>query len=307
MALVVAGIGLAGVAVNLVWLSLTTGWLGMADRLGVQSNELTGFGITVVMLVLIAVGGLLFVGGLGFYVLAPGFGSGVTIWRGVGTHQLVIAMTVLVVLVANVGPLLYIVLTGSADLKSLPGLLSAALSADVALLGMTYFRFLRPGVLTVAELGFSLTALPRQIGMGLVLGFLMLVVSAAIQLVMKALGYPQTQLAELEFVRAMPPASFLAVTLAGAVLAPISEELYFRGAVFRGYLRTSPPWVAYLATGVLFALLHLNWRAFLPLFVLSLMLCWTYRRTGSIVPSMVGHMVNNTTAFCILYLTSSPL
>ena len=60
-------------------------------------------------------------------------------------------------------------------------------------------------------------------------------------------------------------------------------------------------------TVLLFATLHLNPPALIPILVLSLVLCFAYRRTGSIVPSIVGHALNNTAAFCILYFTNAPL
>ena len=90
-------------------------------------------------------------------------------------------------------------------------------------------------------------------------------------------------------------------------LAPIAEELYFRGYVFRSYLQTQRPWVAYGATSILFSILHLNLPALLPILVLSVLLCMAYRRTGSIIPSIVGHAVNNTAAFAILYFTNGPV
>jgi membrane protease YdiL (CAAX protease family) len=65
--------------------------------------------------------------------------------------------------------------------------------------------------------------------------------------------------------------------------------------------------VAYGATSALFATLHLNLPALLPILVLSLILCLAYRRTGSIIPSIVGHALNNTAAFCILYFSNTPL
>ena len=65
--------------------------------------------------------------------------------------------------------------------------------------------------------------------------------------------------------------------------------------------------MAYRATSLLFATLHLNKPAWLPILVLSLIFCYAYQRTGSIVPSMVGHALNNSAAFCILYFTSGPL
>jgi membrane protease YdiL (CAAX protease family) len=93
--------------------------------------------------------------------------------------------------------------------------------------------------------------------------------------------------------------------LAGGVLAPISEELYFRGYVFRTYLLTRSRPVAYIATSLIFAALHLNLPALMPKLVLCLMFCWAYERTGSIVPSVVGHALNNSVAFGILYFTNA--
>jgi uncharacterized protein len=108
-------------------------------------------------------------------------------------------------------------------------------------------------------------------------------------------------------VRAFPLAGFLAVVFAGGVLAPIAEELYFRGFVFGTYRRVHGPIVSYGVTSLVFASLHLNLPALLPILALSLILCYTYRRTGSIVPSIVGHALNNSAAFCILYFTNAPL
>ena len=134
-----------------------------------------------------------------------------------------------------------------------------------------------------------------------------LVISALIQSVMRAIGVQQTQLATLECIRDFPFWGFLAVVLAGGVLAPIAEELYFRGFVFGSYRRTRSPLVAYGVTSLLFATLHLNLPALLPILALSLIFCYAYQRTGSIIPSMVAHAVNNSTAFCILYFTTAPL
>jgi membrane protease YdiL (CAAX protease family) len=95
------------------------------------------------------------------------------------------------------------------------------------------------------------------------------------------------------------------VVFAGGVLAPIAEELYFRGFVFGSYLKTRGPLVAYGATALIFASLHLNLPAILPIFALSVIFCFAYQRTGSVVPSMIGHAVNNMMAFCILYFTNA--
>ena len=111
----------------------------------------------------------------------------------------------------------------------------------------------------------------------------------------------QTQLLDFRCIREFPLPGFVAVVLAGGVLAPIAEELFFRGFVFRSYLRTRGPLVAYGLSSLLFASLHLNLPALLPILALGLIFCWAYQQTGSIVPSMVGHTVNNSVAFVILY------
>jgi membrane protease YdiL (CAAX protease family) len=213
----------------------------------------------------------------------------------------------LIVLLANAGPVAYTAWVGIRGLCSVPGFLTAALSVDLALLAITYFRFIRPGVMSVATLGLDRSRLASHVGVGLMVGVGVLVVSALIQAVMRAIGVQQTQLASLECVREFPIVGFLGVLFAGGVLAPIAEELYFRGFVFRSYRLTKSPLVAYGATSLLFATLHLNLPALLPILVLSLIFCFAYQRTGSIVPSMVGHALNNSAAFCILYFTTAPL
>ena len=89
--------------------------------------------------------------------------------------------------------------------------------------------------------------------------------------------------------------------LAAAVLAPIAEEIYFRGYVFRAYVAQKGPLQAYLFSSVLFAVVHLNWQAFVPIFVVGLFLGFLYQRTGSVLPGIIAHAFNNAVAFTVLY------
>lgn len=300
IALIVAGLGLLGVA-------LGGGWFAVDNAMHVSPPGLAGVGLVVVAAALIGVGLLLTLGGLGYYVFAPLFAGPSMAWIGVGSHRLVIATTLLVFLLANAGPLVYASIGGASGLRTIPAFLTAALSLDLVLIGITYLRFIRPGVLTAADLGLRSDRLLQHIGIGLLVGVGVLVASAMIQAVLQATGVRQTQLDDLQYIRQAPPLGFLAVVLAGGVLAPIAEELYFRGYVFRSYLQARGPVTAYGGTSLLFAMLHLNLPALLPILFLSLVFCFAYRRTGSIVPSVVGHALNNTAAFCILYLTNAPL
>ena len=299
-ALIAAGIGL-------VLAGVSGAYVLVVARNSLASISMAGAVVVLVAIVVLAIGSIFLLGGLGYYVLAPAFQGPRAAWRGVGSHRLVLASTLLIVLVANVGPLAILPFMQTRGLCSVPSFVSAALSVDLALIGVTYFRFMRPGVITVADLGLRSDRLRSNVGFGLILGAAVLVTSAAIQGALQAIGVHQTQLVDLQCIRDFPGAGFSVVVLTGGILAPISEELYFRGFVFNTYLRTRGRSVAFVATSLLFAALHLNLPALLPILVLSLMFCWAYQRTGSIVPSVVGHALNNTAAFCILYFTNAQI
>lgn len=95
--------------------------------------------------------------------------------------------------------------------------------------------------------------------------------------------------------------ALLAVLLI-VVLAPVSEEIFFRGFFFSG-LRTKLPFLpAALIGGLAFGLVHLptGVTTVVPLAVLGGVLCWVYERTGSLWPAIAIHMVNNGLALLII-------
>jgi len=85
------------------------------------------------------------------------------------------------------------------------------------------------------------------------------------------------------------------------LLAPLVEELVFRGAILRSLLRWKQnPWVGIAISALLFALIHMNPAQMPHAFLIGLLLGWMYYRTDSIVPGVVYHWVNNTVAY-VLY------
>ncbi|HEX2438081.1 MAG TPA: CPBP family intramembrane glutamic endopeptidase [Methylomirabilota bacterium] len=89
----------------------------------------------------------------------------------------------------------------------------------------------------------------------------------------------------------------VAVTFLGSVVfAPIFEELIFRGLLY-GTLRTRLAWpLAASASALVFALAHgYGVAGFLSVFLSGFLWSWVYERTGSLLPSMAAHMVNNLT------------
>ncbi len=82
------------------------------------------------------------------------------------------------------------------------------------------------------------------------------------------------------------------------ILAPLVEELVFRGAILRSLLKgISNHWAAIVVSAILFALVHMNPAQMPHAFCLGLLLGWMYYRTHSIIPGIMVHWVNNTIAY----------
>lgn len=137
-------------------------------------------------------------------------------------------------------------------------------------------------------------------------GLLLIVMVALMGYVLKYFQ-PELQMQEIEQIMrtATRLPDIIALVIAGAVLAPVSEELFYRGMiypVFRKYL--GPAWGAVLA-GLIFGLAHWDlWRA-LPLAVGGAVLCYMYEKSGSILVPMVAHGLWNGAMFAIILLSGS--
>lgn len=98
------------------------------------------------------------------------------------------------------------------------------------------------------------------------------------------------------------PAFLLALGVLAVLVAPVTEELLFRGALFGSLRARIGSRAAALISSVLFAAVHSSVFALVPLFVLALVLCWVYERSGSLVAPIVVHMLNNATSLLPLFL-----
>jgi membrane protease YdiL (CAAX protease family) len=82
------------------------------------------------------------------------------------------------------------------------------------------------------------------------------------------------------------------------IAAPIAEETCFRGMLFGGLREKMPRLAAALICGLIFGALHAltGITAVPPLIVFGFLLALLYERTGSIVPGILLHMINNSIA-----------
>jgi membrane protease YdiL (CAAX protease family) len=95
--------------------------------------------------------------------------------------------------------------------------------------------------------------------------------------------------------------ALLGAGLLVCVIAPVCEELFFRGFLF-GALRRYGLVVATLMTGLAFGAAHVASAPLgfiVPLAALGMILCLVYERTGSLYPGMALHALNNAIAFGI--------
>ena len=78
-----------------------------------------------------------------------------------------------------------------------------------------------------------------------------------------------------------------------AIIAPVVEELIFRGVIMRGFMKNYPGWLAVFLSALLFALFHLNPWQFPATFMLGLLLGWLMLEFRNILLCIIGHSVNN--------------
>ncbi len=92
------------------------------------------------------------------------------------------------------------------------------------------------------------------------------------------------------------------------LLAPVAEELVFRGAVLRALLQWRPgnAWLMIVVSALIFAIVHLNPDQMPHAFLAGLLLGWMYMRTGSVIPGIAFHWANNTITYFIARMYSDP-
>jgi membrane protease YdiL (CAAX protease family) len=94
-------------------------------------------------------------------------------------------------------------------------------------------------------------------------------------------------------------AALVAVAVLVCVLAPIAEELFFRGFCFTALRRRLGMLPAAVLTGIIFGAIHLGGTEIefiVPLMVFGFLLCLLYARTDSLLPCIALHALNNALA-----------
>lgn len=190
------------------------------------------------------------------------------------------------------------------------GMLALLVLQNLVFIGVAVVRVrvLRREPLVV--LGFSAPQPLRLVLFGIGLGLLALFLNGIVGILFVSLGIRQNQ-ASLYPLFPGDYAGQALFLIGAAVLAPIGEEVLFRGYLFgslrrlAGDSRTGIA-IAYGVSALVFALSHSLAATegliglLVPSFLIGLVFAWGFDRSGSLVPAIIAHAINNGIAFLAL-------
>ena len=107
-----------------------------------------------------------------------------------------------------------------------------------------------------------------------------------------AFGHQIPPQAQLELMLEMGGLEWLGMLVTVVVVAPVVEEILFRGYLFTALSKSLPMWGAQFVTAALFGLVH-GWDYAVPVGVLALFFGYLRQRYGSLLPSILAHAVHN--------------
>jgi membrane protease YdiL (CAAX protease family) len=186
--------------------------------------------------------------------------------------------------------------------------LNAALAAVIYVLSLTLVIGL-PWLVNkrrTTKQDIGLTRLPSWMDILLApAGFVVyFIISSLLVLVVTNLvsGFNPDQAQETGFENISQRYEYILAFVTLVIIAPIAEEILFRGYLYGKLKKHAPVWVAVLATSILFGVVHGRWNVGLDVFALSLVLCSLREVTGNIWAGMILHMLKNAVAFYFLFV-----
>jgi membrane protease YdiL (CAAX protease family) len=114
---------------------------------------------------------------------------------------------------------------------------------------------------------------------------------------------PSTMNNQADLIQRLLKEDLIGVLITTAVVAPIVEELLFRGVILDGlriHYRLS---TAVVASSILFGLVHLSPIVSIQTFLLALFFAWLRVNTGSLMLCVISHSVFNGTQFILMRIS----
>ncbi|RLT28181.1 MAG: CPBP family intramembrane metalloprotease [Chloroflexi bacterium] len=215
------------------------------------------------------------------------------IWR---VRDLVIGVTAMIVaFIAVVGTLALLRVHGFVAGFAATLLFEVILAAIV--LGLARLRRI-----SFAQLGF---VRPRNWGLAITAWLGSYAVAISYALALLALKAAHLDTSRLEGGNPLPLGPDATPLMLGALgvlvigFAPVCEELFFRGFVFRCVRGFAPLFAAALISGLGFAVFHANLAVVVPYALIGALFAWSVESSGSLWTSIVAHTLVNTLSFVV--------
>lgn len=106
--------------------------------------------------------------------------------------------------------------------------------------------------------------------------------------------------AQEEMFMEMGSGTFGAIVLA-CLMAPVLEEMLFRGVILRSFLGQYPRWYAITGSALIFGVAHMNLYQFAVGLGLGMFLGWLYERTRSLLPCIALHVAYNSACTLMMH------
>lgn len=100
---------------------------------------------------------------------------------------------------------------------------------------------------------------------------------------------------------------FYYLVLVATIIAPVFEELLFRGLFYQALKKQMGMLMASVISSGFFSLLHFNTAQFLPIAGLGMLLCFIFEYTNSIIPAVFIHIFNNGLFLGLFFLLKESL
>jgi membrane protease YdiL (CAAX protease family) len=153
----------------------------------------------------------------------------------------------------------------------------------------------------------GLTRWPSWTDIGLApLGFIVYFIASSLLVFIASSifsGFDISQVQETGFTRFSQSYEYILAFVTLIIVAPVAEELLFRGYLYGKLKKRLPVWLSIFITSVIFGLVHWQWNVGLDVFALSIVLCSLREVTGNIWSGMLLHMLKNSVAFFIIFIS----
>lgn len=171
------------------------------------------------------------------------------------------------------------------------------------------YRFFNRARVSKKTLGIARLPSWLDIALTLPAAFVYLLTTALLVTLVSTLfpAFNPEQVQDIGFTNLTQQSEYLLAFVTLIILAPLAEELLFRGYLY-GKLRTIVGFLpSVLLTSLLFGAAHMQWNLAVDTFALSLVLCSLREMTGSIWAGVLLHMLKNGVAFYFIFINPTLL